>query len=100
MDYFFSNSSLFQSTTEKLSLEKFQSGFGWGRTRHLSSDQCGDIAPVVFTNYATETNRKKIVQIALIKLTDAAVHLVFKSLNCNDFRLFLSKMLHNPQQKI
>ena len=34
----------------------------------------------VFTNCATETIAEKVVQIALIKPADAAVHLIFRSL--------------------
>ena len=54
------------------------SAFAWGRTHAMQA--LTNAASNVFTNCATETTPKKVVQIVLIKSTEAAVHLIFRSL--------------------
>ena len=58
-------------------------------------------APNIFTNCATETIPKKIVQIVLMKITGAAVHLVFRSLVFLIYLCYMDYFLyHNNQVKI
>ena len=59
--------------------------FAWARTHAMQAGINAATAPStaasgVLTNCATETSSKKVIQIALIKATDAAVHLIYRSL--------------------
>ena len=70
---------------EKKSSEKIVSAFACGQTHAMQALTNAATAPSiaasgVFTNCATETTPKEAIELGLIKLTNAAVHLILRNL--------------------